>query len=517
MPAQPYHRPGRPTGVWPQRLALTLVGLVTLVLVALDGWHLWVARDEALRLAQVSTSNLARALAQHAEDSVGRADALLVGVVERIENDGFEAQPSVRLRALLQNQQRVSTPLAGLFVYDETGNWRVTSNAVDPIRVNNADREYFRYHRDNPERSLHLGPAIQSRTTHEWVLPLSRRLNNADGSFAGVALATLKLSAFNEFYDSFVLDTASVIVLTLRDGTIVTRRPYDTNALGSSLSRVKIFTDLLPVAPAGTRMGHSLIDGMERLYAYRQVDHYPLVVMTSMPRTAIYAQWQEDLLRSFAYMGIVLLAMALCGLIALRRIRDSQHAEAELRNAHAALHKLAMQDSLTGLANRHQLDAALPEEIGRARRSARPLALIMLEVDHFKRFNELYGVMAGDACIKSVGQAVLRCVGRAGDLVVRYDAEELLVLLPDCDSRGAAQVADKILQTVRGLQIHHAGNNARVVTVSIGVHVMRGEEPAACAQDLIDAAEQSLRLAKSQGRNRVVGVKLVPREPRVQN
>ncbi|KTC42112.1 hypothetical protein AO269_26685 [Pseudomonas putida] len=166
---------------------------------------------------------------------------------------------------------------------------------------------------------------------------------------------------------------------------------------------------------------------------------------------------------------------------------------------------------MTGLANRRQLDAALPDEIGRARRNARPLGVIMLDIDHFKRFNDLYGHPAGDECIKAVGQAVLSCVGRSGDLVVRYGGEEILVLLPESDETGAWQVAEKVLLAVRALAIAHAGSDLGIVTISAGVHVWRNNDPDAGAQNLVEAADQALYRAKTSGRNRVY-----PLQPLVQ-
>lgn len=509
------HRHAPHPGLSTQRLALLFVLLVMIALLSLVAWQAWTAHERALHQAEMDATNLAHSLAQHADDAFEEADAALTGIIERVQADGIDAAQIPRLHAVLQSQQRFIGQLAGLFVYDENGRWVVTSNDVDPPNVNNADREYFRFHRNNPDLGPRLGPAILSRSTHQWVIPLSRRINHPDGSFAGVALATLSLAYFNQFYSGFDLDDKGVMVLALRDGTILTRRPFDENAVGTSIAKARVFTDLLPASPMGSEMARSMVDGVVRLYGYRQADEYPVVVMAAQSQEAIFAEWQDNLLRSTGFVAAVLLALGLCAMVLLRQIRYGQKTESELRNAHAALHKLAMQDSLTGLANRRQLDAALPDEIGRARRSGRPLALIMLDIDHFKRFNDLYGHPAGDECIKAVGQAVLACVGRAGDLVVRYGGEELLVLLPECDEDGSARVAERVLQTVRSLQINHAGNDAGHVTISAGVHVMHADDPAVRAQALIQAADQALYRAKSQGRNRVCRTATQNPQPRL--
>ena len=490
-------------GASTQHLALVFVALVMLSLIALNTWQSLTARAQALHSAQVTTSNLARSLTQHADDSIAQADTVLAGLIERVQVDGTSAAALARLRHLMQGWKQSLPQLHGLFVYDLDGRWVVTANAVDPPSANNADREYFQFHRNNPDPSVHIGPVIRSRTNNDLVIPVSRRLQGADGSFAGVALATLRLGYFTDFYAAFDIDERGAIVLALRDGTILARRPFEENVIGTSVARGRIFSQMLPAAEQGTLMQLSMVDAVERMYSYRASSQYPLVLEAALSRQSILASWHDYLLRSALFVLLVMVAMALCAIALIRQIRFGQRTEAELRNAHAALQKLAMQDGLTGLANRRQLDAALPDEMGRARRSGRPLGLIMLDIDHFKRFNDLYGHPAGDECIRAVGQAVLACVGRAGDLVVRYGGEELLVLLPESDEAGTWQVAEKILHTVRSLAIHHAGNDPGIVTISAGVHVWRHTEKNLRAQHLVQAADQALYEAKSHGRNRL--------------
>ncbi|WP_286917917.1 GGDEF domain-containing protein [Pseudomonas sp. UBA6276] len=165
---------------------------------------------------------------------------------------------------------------------------------------------------------------------------------------------------------------------------------------------------------------------------------------------------------------------------------------------------MAFRDELTGLPGRRAFNECL-------QRVGPTYTIAMVDVDHFKRFNDLYGHPAGDECIKAVGQAVLSCVGRSGDLVVRYGGEEILVLLPESDETGAWQVAEKVLLAVRALAIAHAGSDLGIVTISAGVHVWRNNDPDAGAQNLVEAADQALYRAKTSGRNRVY-----PLQPLVQ-
>jgi diguanylate cyclase (GGDEF)-like protein len=474
MPDNAQYRPALKSDSSAQRMAILFVALVVVSLIVLDVWQTLTARAQAMHVSEITTSNLARSLAQHAEDTIKQSDTVLLGLIERIQVDGTAPAEVQRLRNLMQGWTRSMEQLQGLFIYDSQGRWVASSNLADPPGINNADREYFRHHLDNPDPGVHVGPVIRSRSTNALVIPVSRRLSSADGKFAGVVLATLLL-----------------------------RRPFDENVIGSSMAKGRIFSEMLPQSNHGTLMQRSLVDDVERMYSYQALRNYPLVLETAESKASLLANWYENLLRSAVFVLVVGIALGLCAMTLIRQIRHGLRTEAELRNAHAALQKLAMQDGLTGLANRRQLDAALPDEIGRARRNARPLGVIMLDIDHFKRFNDLYGHPAGDECIKAVGQAVLSCVGRSGDLVVRYGGEEILVLLPESDEAGAWQVAEKVLLAVRALAIAHAGSDLGIVTISAGVHVWRNSDPDVRAQSLVEAADQALYRAKSSGRNRV--------------
>lgn len=503
MPDDAQYRPALKSDSSAQRMAILFVALVVVSLIVLDVWQTLTARAQAMHVSEITTSNLARSLAQHAEDTIKQSDTVLLGLIERIQVDGTAPAEVQRLRNLMQGWTRSMEQLQGLFIYDSQGRWVASSNLADPPGINNADREYFRFHQDNPDPGVHVGPVIRSRSTNALVIPVSRRLSSADGKFAGVVLATLKVEYFNQFYAGFDLDERGVIALLLNDGTILLRRPFDENVIGSSMAKGRIFSEMLPQSSHGTLMQRSLVDDVERMYSYQALRNYPLVLETAESKASLLANWYENLLRSAVFVLVVGIALGLCAMTLIRQIRHGLRTEAELRNAHAALQKLAMQDGLTGLANRRQLDAALPDEIGRARRNARPLGVIMLDIDHFKRFNDLYGHPAGDECIKAVGQAVLSCVGRSGDLVVRYGGEEILVLLPESDEAGAWQVAEKVLLAVRALAIAHAGSDLGIVTISAGVHVWRNSDPDVRAQSLVEAADQALYRAKSSGRNRV--------------
>jgi diguanylate cyclase (GGDEF)-like protein len=165
------------------------------------------------------------------------------------------------------------------------------------------------------------------------------------------------------------------------------------------------------------------------------------------------------------------------------------------------LEKLALTDSLTAIANRRQFDAVVAGEVKRSARMRKGLALLLIDVDKFKDYNDRYGHGAGDLCLKRIAAALQSTVRRPGDLVARYGGEEFVVLLPDTDVAGAHAIAQELLAAVRNLDIAHAAWTRDIVTISIGLavsHPPGAIEPAR----LIEQADQALYAAKQAGRDR---------------
>lgn len=169
---------------------LTILFLVTVCLsmVALTAWQVWNSRNVQISEGEVMTSNLAKSLAQHAEDTFTEADTVLLGLQERMEIDGTGTQHMTRMSMLLRRHVQDLPQLEGLFVYDEKGDWLATSFPTIPANSNNADRNYFKQHVSNFNLTPHIDHAVRSRSSNNWIIPISRRFNKPDGSFGGIVL-----------------------------------------------------------------------------------------------------------------------------------------------------------------------------------------------------------------------------------------------------------------------------------------------------------------------------------------
>jgi len=184
-------------------------------------------------------------------------------------------------------------------------------------------------------------------------------------------------------------------------------------------------------------------------------------------------------------------------------ITDRKQAEQQRAEAHRRLQEYARQDYLTGLYNRRVLDEHLEREIARTRRDAQTLSVCMVDVDHFKAYNDHLGHLEGDVCLRAVAQALARHVVRPADLVSRYGGEEFVIVLPDTDEKGAERVAERLRAAVESLALPHAAAPLGVVTVSVGLVSCGPSRTAPAVPDLLRAADQALYRAKHAGRNRV--------------
>ncbi len=176
----------------------------------------------------------------------------------------------------------------------------------------------------------------------------------------------------------------------------------------------------------------------------------------------------------------------------------------QLKQKSDLLETLAMIDGLTGIPNRRHFDQRMDSEWRRAVRDRQPLALVLGDVDHFKRFNDHYGHGAGDACLRAVARAMFNSLSRPGDMVARYGGEEFVVILPETGLTGAQQVAERMRQAVLALNIPHALTEEGIVSLSLGyVATWPAQGEIQTAAELLDRVDEGLYKAKREGRNRL--------------
>ncbi len=188
----------------------------------------------------------------------------------------------------------------------------------------------------------------------------------------------------------------------------------------------------------------------------------------------------------------------------LNEIEERKRVELALEGANQELEQLASLDGLTLIANRRQFDVTLDREWKRLSRDAKPLSLIFCDIDFFKKYNDTYGHVDGDDCLKKVALAITSAVNRPADIAARYGGEEFAVIMPDTDLDGAVVVAEEIRRAIRNLGIPHAQSEASpVVSLSLGVTTMT-PDPEKSPETIILAADSLLYRAKESGRDKVI-------------
>lgn len=188
----------------------------------------------------------------------------------------------------------------------------------------------------------------------------------------------------------------------------------------------------------------SAISGTERLYTFTNVGELPLIVVVALSSQDVFARWQRAALLTSGATGILCIGLLWLTWMLRRELRRRYRAE-------RVLSELAAVDALTGLANRRILDERLRLEWDRAQRSLEPLTVLMIDVDHFKAFNDRHGHHGGDAALRTVAQVIGANIRRPADLAARYGGEEFAVVLPHTDAKGAWVIAEHIRSSIEHL------------------------------------------------------------------
>jgi diguanylate cyclase (GGDEF)-like protein len=423
------------------------------------------------------------------------------------------------------------------------------STEPQAIGLNIADRAHFQYALH--ERGFALSNYFINATRQAPSVYAAFPATGGDKSVTAVVLASINLQWMNKLAARAAQQPGSSVLLIDGGGTLVAASANELNFVGRRLAGLPFVRDMLAHGQ-GTITAAGL-DGVRRIFAYARVPYTQARLVVGLDERAVH----DGIDRAI---GIAYLQLAAIGAFVLmvtwfggeqlivRPIRslvrtvarfgrgdlnarasrerwvaefeplaaafdDMAHKlavrEEELRIANQHLEEMASLDGLTGLANRRGFD----RELERAWRSAidyrGPVALMMIDIDHFKLYNDRYGHVAGDTCLRAVGETLSLVTLEEAVLVARYGGEEFALLLPGLDLRRAAALAEEARKSIEDLMITHAEAPCGLVTISIGVESLVPEE-AEPAANLVEAADNALYAAKRRGRNTVVAHAPVP-------
>ncbi|MBK1839001.1 GGDEF domain-containing protein [Azospirillum sp. YIM B02556] len=468
--------------------ALLAAAMALIVVIGMTAHVVWRDRQTTVAQMEALAADMAKVVESHVLHTIRGAEIALHQAATVVDDAGsIEAVRTppywYRLRDALANVDGGDT----LWLFDAQGNSVVGTGRQQDRPINVADRPYFRAVMEGAD--LVISPALHSRLDNRIIFIIARPIRDWTGEIIGVASTAMKTEWLVNFYAlmSFGLETTVTVFRT--DGEIVARNPDLSSHLGKNNRHGPLFQEQLPRSPSGVYWARSMLDGKERLAAYRLIPSLNLVVYTGIESGSTFAAWQS---RSLWFIAEVILTTTLVLLLLvwgarmIRREHRSQiraiEAESAAQQLGAELHQ-ARRDPLTGLPARG-LFIELAEGMHRsAGRRGSVLAFLYIDLDGFKGVNDRHGHEQGDKVLVVVAEIMRRTI-RDGDLIGRLGGDEFVICLsghvPNIRTV-ATSVADRIIKEVRDLDMG--------VGCSIGIAFTAGEcSDLPCSLRVADAA-----------------------------
>jgi diguanylate cyclase (GGDEF)-like protein len=404
-------------------------------------------------------------------DADGSVQAIIVGAlnISRFEQLATQLAFSRGISTIILDQAGQA-----ILPTDTTDKGGIDSQAVLALRPQNEPRSVFNFEADRTDTDSHgterfIAASVPSRTG--WEVILFRSLSNVQAELMAeyfVALAWLAVAIL----------ISVCLALALANGIA---RPLQ--ELDAAVRNFKIDMDQAPARPSPDAPA-------EVLSVFEHLGKVALRLRTSYARLRKSIQQGEKLRGEMIY-------------VIANREKEIEKRTNELKAANDALEQANREDSLTGLANRRWFAEFFDRTWRTAMRDKTPIGILLIDIDHFKAYNDTYGHQVGDNCLKAVADAIRAIVGRASDLVARYGGEEFVIILGNTPLDGALQVGENIRTAVENLSITHAGSkDHNHVTISVGVTSTvptRNDQP----ETHLVAADRALYNAKENGRNKV--------------
>ena len=480
--------------------ALLIITLIILLILALStGSLIYSSRADQIRQTGDSIQIMSIILSKESDATLTLASTILEELASHFkldENHQFLDKQQIHRELKnyrnLINEQTGNASFAHLFVVNSAG-YNVANSVSYPVKkVSTLDRDYYRFHQSTPDKSLHISQPLYSKVTGERVILLTRRISDENGNFDGIIGIQLKLSHFDRLYQQLNLPPGGTVTVIRSDGQGIYRYPLVDTFLQKSIKEHADFQQMIQLQNGYLNSAASPYDGHSRLVGFKLNEKYPLVNIISLTEDTVLKHWVENSIKTLLLAGFA-------GLTLLVMVYFTYQ---QLCFLDKAIH-LSNHDPLTSLWNRRAFDEHLDEEWRRVRRREGDIALLFIDIDYFKKYNDHYGHHKGDTCLVKIANAIAQFAERSGEMVSRYGGEEFVVLLPESDTETAYKVAQRIQLAISNLAIPHARSPASDhITLSVGLASVKPVEGME-ASILLHRADDALYDAKEGGRNRI--------------
>ncbi|ROM57670.1 deoxyribonuclease [Pseudomonas poae] len=476
--------------------SLTVILIVVIVTVLLSREH-----ASTLQAAKRMATNITQLINADVLRNVELYDLALQGLIAATSRKDLTQAPAA-IQHLVQFDQSNAAPFKGeVLLLDANGAVIADSSTLRPTRRNFAERDYFQAQKEDPQAGLFISRPFKIRCDCDqvWRIAFSRRVSGPNGEFLGVAVATMRLAYFDQLFNRLTIGNSGSVNLLNTQGILLAQQPLlESDMIDKDLSDRPNFKRIMREGE-GSFQAISTLSGAKRLYTFTKVGELPLIVVVALSSEDVFAPWKRAALLTSGATGVLCIGLLWLTWMLRRELRRRYRAE-------QVLSELAATDALTGLPNRRILDQRLQLEWDRAQRSTEPLTLLMIDVDHFKAFNDRHGHHGGDEALRTVAQVIGSNIRRPADLAARYGGEEFAVVLPHTDVKGAWVIAEHIRSSVERLPL--VAGAEQPITVSIGMSTWdKGSRLS--LEALLLGADQALYEAKHTGRNRIVDAGLL--------
>jgi diguanylate cyclase (GGDEF)-like protein len=498
------------------------------------------ARNKQIALANSEFSRIA----QHSAD--GQREAILS--VEMVLKSAAHIHAASRNCDGLRASLLVNLPwIRNLMILGPDG--RIQCATLDTlVGLDLSDRAYFK--KAQQARDLVFSDFLLSKTDNEPIMIVALPLSAVDATSDSIIVASVNLEWMSKIMSDLGNRPGILAVLVDSAGTVLAAPADQASVIGRPLNDLPILSAIAAKAMNPDQAGGSLSfvtsDGSKQTISFARISGTQSRLILSIDEAKVAADINREILTAYRQLGFVCLFVLLGALVAAetliiwpidtmvaiaRRFGQGEWSvraansrlpaefvplasafdtmaaqiserERELVASNDRLTVMASMDMLSGLANRRGFQSRLDFEWMRARQHHSELSLLMIDVDHFKTYNDTYGHPEGDACLSRIGETLAGIATETMGFAGRYGGEEFCLLLPNTDAAQALQIGEMARAAVQDLAMPHAISGYQIVTVSVGVACTKPND-SQHPGDLIEAADASLYAAKRQGRNPV--------------
>lgn len=372
----------------------------------------------------------------------------------------------------------------------------IVTHTLSIVGFNGSEREWCKGLKEHKDRDTYISNMFVSNNG-DFMVMQGRKFPSDE--YLGQAGIGINLRFFSEFLQKVQVGENSILAIFDENQKLLARQPSLNEQLGKKINSEALNNFIISKDRNKLVSGVSPLDDEKRIYSFQKVDNTPFIVVVGETNKGWQKEWIEELWKS----SIFLIIQWFIAFVALRLYWNKLDNFSELTKAYSLVEKMSITDSLTGLYNRGYFDMILEKEFRRMFRTKDQISIIMIDIDYFKAYNDTYGHLKGDDCLKTIASIMNSCIKRPQDIIARYGGEEFVCVLPQTDKAGAISIASNIKNSIESMNIPHKNSKvAKHITISIGIATSICDENIT-EKDILKIADKNLYKAKENGRNQV--------------